>query len=99
MRLPTYRSSHGRRHHPYPQSKRNLARRISVIPVHPLCDEVSASVQVPLLDAQQLDVSAKAASDSHLVHDSDSSGGQARIINLLALVLDLADVLKRKYFT
>src|SRR5882762_878378 len=27
MRLPTYRSSHGRRHHPYPQSKRAFARR------------------------------------------------------------------------
>jgi hypothetical protein len=31
MRLPTYRSSHGLRHHPYPQSKRTLARNTFVV--------------------------------------------------------------------
>ncbi|KIM89938.1 hypothetical protein PILCRDRAFT_201608 [Piloderma croceum F 1598] len=31
MRLPTYRSSHGLRHHPYPQSKRALTRNTFVV--------------------------------------------------------------------
>jgi len=118
MRLPTYRSSHGRRHHPYPQSKRAFARRtfavrpsvytatasgdspfsIQQITVNDHRDEVSARAQVPLSETQLLGVATDNFATA-LHPDSDFGGDQARNINLFTMVLDLALVLKRKYFT
>jgi len=97
MRLPTYRSSHGLRHHPYPQSKRTLARNTFVKPVDRY-DEVSTRAQaLELSDVQRLD----ATTDNFEValYPNRDFGNKARRICLSTLVVDLALILKRKYFT
>jgi len=69
-----------------------------VIPVNHRYDEVSARAQVPLLDMQRL----SAPTDNlevGLNPDRDSTGDQAKRISLFTSVVDLALVLKHKYFS
>jgi len=69
-----------------------------VIPVNNRYDEVSAKAQVPLLDEQQLDATTDSF-EAALHPNNGSSGVHARRFSLFTSVVDLALVLKRKYFT